>query len=976
MSTCPDHSLLLNHVSVGPRVIDVGQLSDDLKSARDQLLALSAAASDASLPEVAECAAIYADLLSVIAVSGPAPDESLAAERQAVVDFVGRGLTELTSGPSADGQSVPVRERIREAYQRWGEYLELVRSPSPQFDSACESTWCAAESPTPPTALADDPESPRGTLPPALEEQARLLLAALGSANRAASTSESSRAAPAPPLSDQRQAGSLKSASGSFGAKTSPATKLDAMPESSALGADTTFAVDPEILDAFQDDTRQCLAAMERAALDFEREPANPKHLRQLCRELHTLKGASASVGWKSFAHRLHVWEEALQSASAGGTRPDPQTIFAELDAVRQSVQRNLPGFGRDVTAAVTSESAASAAPAAPGTPAAPRSPSDLVAPAHAEEETVRVKAAHLDRLMDTLSELVMLRNRRHGRAQQLKNLQTDLVSIAARVRGGRSAAATRASSASDNSPLDSEESPETIATDLLAAGRALREVSDPLAAENDELSQCIGQLRQDLVELRRLPVIGLFQRLERAVRDAARVEGKRVQLRFLGEQTGLERSLQERLYEPLLHIVRNAVSHGIESEADRLANGKPALGTVTLEARGGTNLLALTVRDDGRGLDYDALRRRGKELGLLSPDRPATRDELAQLIFRSGFSTRTQASQVSGRGVGMDVVAATLDRIHGWVEVDSTAGQGTQIKLLIPRRSIIEHAMVFRSCGRLFALPMQAVHEARGDVEAAPEAQAPASSQVVTLRLNELFGNVPSCSPTDKRLLVLDALERVDNGAARGIRSRVGLAVDEVIGPQEVVVRPLPHLLARHRLLAGISLSATAEIVLLLDAQRLADLAVRRATSMPSGMPGGLPAGGQEKLRMLVVDDSQTARQTITNALRRRGIEVDEAGDGYEALECLRAAHYSLVWLDMEMPRMTGLELLAQLRQETQFAAQPVVIASSRTEVAFRRQAETLGVVDYLIKPVADDQVGSICKQLVSPGELLRGNP
>ena len=251
------------------------------------------------------------------------------------------------------------------------------------------------------------------------------------------------------------------------------------------------------------------------------------------------------------------------------------------------------------------------------------------------------------------------------------------------------------------------------IANDLLELGRSLRELYEPVADENLTISRFIRHFRQELMQLRRVPLGGLFRRLQRAAHDVARIEGKKAQLVLVGEDVGLERSIQEQLYEPLLHMVRNAVSHGIESESTRIAAGKNPLGTVTLEAHGGSNLLVVTVRDDGRGLDYDALRRRGIEMGLIPVDRPATRSELSRLIFHAGLSTRRDATEVSGRGVGMDVVATTLERMHSWVEVDSTPGAGTTIRLLIPRHSVIEHVMVFRSGGQEFGLPTQFVQTA-----------------------------------------------------------------------------------------------------------------------------------------------------------------------------------------------------------------------------------------------------------------------
>ena len=186
--------------------------------------------------------------------------------------------------------------------------------------------------------------------------------------------------------------------------------------------------------------------------------------------------------------------------------------------------------------------------------------------------------------------------------------------------------------------------------------------------------------------------------------------------MEILGEGTGLEQEIQERLYEPLLHIVRNSVSHGIESPEARAERGKSTTGTVTVEAHSNAQRLVIEVRDDGAGIDYTAVRRRAIEKGLIAANQQMSEPELGKLIFHPGFSTREQASEVSGRGVGMDIVATTIEQLRGRIDVESEAGRGTIMRLTIPLRTGIEHVMVFRASGQLFALPMQSVKAANAD--------------------------------------------------------------------------------------------------------------------------------------------------------------------------------------------------------------------------------------------------------------------
>ena len=214
--------------------------------------------------------------------------------------------------------------------------------------------------------------------------------------------------------------------------------------------------------------------------------------------------------------------------------------------------------------------------------------------------------------------------------------------------------------------------------------------------------------------------------------------------MKLVGQDAGLEQEIQERLFESLLHIVRNAVSHGIESEADRKRNGKKPVGTVTLEANSNAQLLIIEVRDDGNGIDYEAVRKRAIEKGLLAANQFPSKAELAELIFHPGFSTREQASEVSGRGVGMNIVATTINQLHGRIEVDSEPGLGSTMRLLIPLRTGIEHVMVFRCDGQLFALPMESVTAAKtSNVNI---------GNVARLTLSSASSTARKCNPNPRR--------------------------------------------------------------------------------------------------------------------------------------------------------------------------------------------------------------------------------
>lgn len=791
---------------------------------------------------------------------------------------------------------------------------------------------------------ADGPVCEQAAAPADLGADLQRILAAIGHAAPSANRVPPSQPASSPPASSP------------------PAAPLS--PDAPA------WHLDPGLREAFLDDAGQCLAGMEAAALAFEAHPGQSSCLRQICRELHTLKGASGSVGLRSLVERLHAAEEWLQGHLDQGQAPAAPQLLARMDEIRSLVEQACSGAGCGVRgeeqasgAVAGTEATASLAAASP--PARPATNELSEAPPQASleqgaESTQRVRTSQLDRLMDMLAELVMLRNRRGARADELQQLAVDLGDMVAQL---RNLAVTLRSGADAATGRASAQAVAELASDLAETQRRLRDATAPLRDDNEQVGQFIGGFRQELAALRRAPVAGLFGRLRRVARDAARAEAKQVRLEMAGELTGVEGSLQERLYEPLLHIVRNAVSHGVESPETRVGAGKRAEGTIVCEARGGGNLLQIEVRDDGRGLDYDAIRRRGVERGLLTPDRPASPQELAQLIFHPGFSTRESAGEVAGRGVGMDVVAATVRKLRGWIDIDSRPGHGTTIRLTLPLPSVIEHAMLVRAGGALFGLPMSLLHE----LHDGPAALGDRSRR--TPHLAEMLGLPSSPSSASHRLRLTGRVEDDRESA---------LLVDEVVGAEEVVVRPLPALLKHHPWYSGMTLAGDGDIVLLLEPRAVARFVTSAAAeslrpdnepARPAGAIAVSPTAPAHPTplvgRALVADDSRTARGRVVRCLREHGWNVDEAADGAEALERVRRDTYDLLVTDIEMPRRTGIELLQELRAAG--AQLPAIVVSSRDEPETRQRTAQLGAVAHLAKPVDEVTLADLLRRLAS---------
>ncbi|MBT6154038.1 MAG: response regulator [Planctomycetaceae bacterium] len=927
---------------------------DDLQSAQTELRDVAAALDGVEPNDWAATATVLSDLVEIAACSMADMD---GHENDRLVDCIVQGvslLQEALSDPDASSEQLGVF--LDQARDDWSDCLAVVDP-----HDADDLELSADNGSTDWGADVDQPPS---------SGEVQMILSTLGK-----TTTDDDN-------------GTETDAEESAAANDDVPTHLfdSAMQESGEIVPPTGVPVvddvelEPELHAAYLCDAEQCLESMEQAALELE-SGGGEAAIQQLCRALHTLKGASASVGFTNLGGYLHQLEEWLQQV---GMPRNLDSVLSCIDVVRKWIAEQQQPTGQQ-PASYTPHSSDYATDGN----VVQNTTSQLASVGAAAidmDDSLRVKTSQVDRLMDQLANLVMLRSRRDLRAAQVGTIQEELLGCVARLQTAANASATFSTTVADaetNGTLDPSAVREghlsEVAGDLTEVARSLKELHDPLVEENRTLSQFIRQFRHELMELRRMPVSGLFRRLQRVVRDAARVEEKQVRLEMVGEHAGLERSVQERLYEPLLHLVRNAVSHGIESDSDRIAAGKTDVGTITLEAFGSAQLLVLEIRDDGRGLDYEAIRGRGIQRGLISTDQETSRSQLAQLIFHPGFSTRERANAVAGRGVGMDVVASTLRRMHARVDVESEPGQGTTIRLRIPLRSVIEHTMVFRCGGQLFALPVQSVRAASKDELRGSHAE---STDVETdtnpVRLGDVLGLPHGSNSQEGHCLVLGqtSLPQKSEGSSSSSTSdaqpthrTITVLVDEILGPDEVVVRPLPPLLRRHSLLAGATLSGGGDVVQLLDSDRLVEACLESThQSLHSSTPATSPtteSASTGVVKVLVVDDSMSARRSLIQILRPRGFELHEAADGFDALDRLRTEHFDMVFSDLEMPRMGGFDLLAEIRSNRKTRSLPVVIVTARGEAEYRARADELGSDGYLTKPVAAPDLENTLDQL-----------
>jgi chemosensory pili system protein ChpA (sensor histidine kinase/response regulator) len=618
---------------------------------------------------------------------------------------------------------------------------------------------------------------------------------------------------------------------------------------------------------------------------------------------------------------------------------------------------------------------------------------------AAATQALVRVRGALIERMAAQAGEVAIRRARLESELSQMKSALLDLddnlerlrtqmreLELQAEAQMGASQEAAKLAGR-DFDPLEFDrytrfqeltrmlaESVGDVATVQRALQRNVQLGEDELAAQ----SRLTRELQDDLLRTRMVEFDSLAERLHRVVRQAARDAGKQVQLEIVGGQVDMDRSVLERLTGAFEHLLRNSVSHGIELPEARAAAGKPALGTIRLQAAQEGNEVVLAFVDDGAGLNFTAIRERAEKQGLIVQGAALSERELAELIFQPGFSTATQLTELSGRGVGMDVVRAEVDTLGGYVDIRSTPGVGTMFELHVPLTTALTQIVQLRYGESSVAVPASLLES----VQRLPAEQVEQAYASGRLQLGE--ESVPFywlgglLHHSGRGVL---AARNVPVLIIKGAQQRLALHVDEVLGNQEVVVKNLGPQLSGVPGLAGISLLASGEVALIYNPVALAHRygAVAQAHAQQGAERARSAEEAPEVLAplVLVVDDSLTVRRVTQRLLEREGYRVELAKDGMDAMEKLSGEELPAVVLsDIEMPRMDGFDLVRNMRADARLAGLPVVMITSRIAQKHRDYAQELGVDHYLGKPYDEDLLLSLIAKYTAralPEETVR---
>jgi len=474
-------------------------------------------------------------------------------------------------------------------------------------------------------------------------------------------------------------------------------------------------------------------------------------------------------------------------------------------------------------------------------------------------------------------------------------------------------------------------------------------------------------EVQQQLFSIRTVPFGSLSERLYRILRQTAKELDKRANLEIRGSQVELDRSVLEKLVGPLEHLLRNALDHGLESRSDRIKAGKAETGEIALNVRQQGNEIAIEIADDGAGLDFARIRDRARAQGLIAGDSEPTEARLTECIFEPGFSTATKVTQLSGRGVGMDVVRSEIGALGGRVDVATTRGKGTTFTMYLPLTLAVAQTVLVRAGGRLWALPAPMVEQVQ-QIKDKDLINLYLTREVTWQNrkypffyLPRLLGNA-GYNPETLRYNSVVLLKSGQNVTA--------VHVDEMLGNQEVVVKNIGPQLARVSGVAGATVLGTGEVVLIINPVQLAQRVEGEVeTPMVVKTPQAARAAAAAAAAsgppvVMVVDDSLTVRKITSRLLTREGFEVITAKDGLDALQLLGDRVPDAMLLDIEMPRMDGFELAKTMKADTRVAHVPIIIITSRTAEKHRARAKELGVEAYLGKPYQEEE---LLKQLRS---------
>jgi len=739
-------------------------------------------------------------------------------------------------------------------------------------------------------------------------------------------------------------------------------------------------AHDPELLEIFLEEGFDIIESSGAALLRWQAEPGNRQEVETLLRDLHTLKGGARMVEIGPIGDLAHELEYLYESLATGVLQPSAE-LFALVQRGHDRLAQMLDGVraGQPCPPADRLINAIQnfSHPATPDTPPPlpiPAKTEPAVPAADAGADMVKVSAELLDDLVNLAGETSIFRGRIEQQVSDAQTALNEMETTIERMRDqlrrldtetqGRILSRQQVDAERlgyeefDPLEMDRHSQLQQLSRALFESASDLLDLKETLERRNHDAENLLQQqgrinteLQEGLMRTRMVPFERMLPRLKRIVRQVAEELNKDVAFIIGNAEGEMDRNVLERMAAPLENMLRNAVDHGLESAEVRLAAGKPAQGTITLDLTREGGDIVFDIRDDGAGVPLEAVRRKAIKRGLLAPDAEISDRDVLQFILQPGFSTAEKITQISGRGVGMDVVHEEVRQLGGTMSIDSVPGQGVHFRIRLPFTVSVNRALMVQCGEDQYAIPLNTiegiVRVLPNDLEAHYRNDPPsyhyAGQRYGLCYLGELLKTAPRPKLLGQSLPLPVLLVQCND-------RHIAVQVDAMAGTREIVVKSLGPQFAAVQGVSGATILGDGRVVLILDL--LAPIRAMQARVAQRPAQAEIDSEPQKPLLVLVVDDSVTVRKVTSRLLERHGMNVLTAKDGVDAMLLLEEHMPDLMLLDIEMPRMDGFEVATQVRNDERLQHLPIIMITSRTGQKHRDRAMAIGVNDYLGKP------------------------
>ncbi|MEJ6818254.1 Hpt domain-containing protein [Pseudomonas sp. LF-5] len=739
-------------------------------------------------------------------------------------------------------------------------------------------------------------------------------------------------------------------------------------------------AHDPELLEIFLEEGFDIIENSGAALLRWQAEPGNRQEVETLLRDLHTLKGGARMVEIGPIGDLAHELEYLYESLSTGALQPSAE-LFALVQRGHDRLAQMLDGVRAGqpcppvdrLISAIQNFSHPATVETPPVLPLPAKSePAPPAADAGAD--MVKVSAELLDELVNLAGETSIFRGRIEQQVSDAQTALNEMETTIERMRDqlrrldtetqGRILSRQQVDADHlgyeefDPLEMDRHSQLQQLSRALFESASDLLDLKETLDRRNHDAENLLQQqgrinteLQEGLMRTRMVPFERMLPRLKRIVRQVAEELNKDVAFIIDNAEGEMDRNVLERMAAPLEHMLRNAVDHGLESAEVRLAAGKPAQGTISLDLSREGGDIVFDIRDDGAGVPLEAVRRKAIKRGLLAPDAEISDRDVLQFILQPGFSTAEKITQISGRGVGMDVVHEEVRQLGGTMSIDSVPGQGVHFRIRLPFTVSVNRALMVQCGEDQYAIPLNTIegivrvlpNDLEGHFRNDPPSYHYGGQRYELCYLGELLKTAPRPKLLGQSLPLPVLLVQCND-------RHIAVQVDAMAGTREIVVKSLGPQFGAVQGVSGATILGDGRVVLILDL--LAPIRAMQARVAQRPAHVDIDSEPQKPLLVLVVDDSVTVRKVTSRLLERHGMNVLTAKDGVDAMLLLEEHMPDLMLLDIEMPRMDGFEVATQVRNDERLQHLPIIMITSRTGQKHRDRAMAIGVNDYLGKP------------------------